>query len=79
MQGDQADRTMEALQILMGDRPDAAQIPSSQLFDALTEENIDRLRELYDAMPDGARTEFDSRYGRPWLRAAVTAGAQSGP
>jgi hypothetical protein len=36
-----------------------------QLFDDLTPERAARLRDLYDALPDGARAEFDKRYGRP--------------
>jgi hypothetical protein len=36
-----------------------------QLFDDLTPEREARLAELYDALPDGARTEYDKRYGRP--------------
>lgn len=36
-----------------------------QLFDDLTPERAARLGELYDALPDGARVEYDRRYGRP--------------
>lgn len=36
-----------------------------QLFDELSPERADRLGELYDALPDGARIEYDKRYGRP--------------
>jgi hypothetical protein len=36
-----------------------------QLFDELTPERAARLGELYDALPDGARVEYDNRYGRP--------------
>lgn len=35
-----------------------------QLFDDLTPERATRLGELYDALPDGARAEYDKRYGR---------------
>jgi hypothetical protein len=42
-------------------------MPSSweQLFDDLTPDRAARLGELYDVLPDGARTEYDRRYGRP--------------
>jgi predicted Zn-dependent peptidase len=36
-----------------------------QLFDDLTPERAARLGERYDALPDGARIEYDKRYGRP--------------
>ncbi|SRR6266566_430721 len=36
-----------------------------EMFDDLTPEQIARLCELYDALPDGARAEYDRRYGRP--------------
>lgn len=38
-----------------------------QLFDELTPEQVARLGDLYDAMPDPARAEYDRRYGRPDL------------
>lgn len=57
-------RRAEALGLLI-----ARQWPSpptwQQLFDDLTPERAGRLRELYDALPDGARAEYDKRYGRP--------------
>jgi hypothetical protein len=36
-----------------------------QLFEELTPERAARLGDLYDALPNGARTEYDKRYGRP--------------
>jgi hypothetical protein len=36
-----------------------------ELFDSLTPERAQLLEGLYDALPDGARAEWDSRYGRP--------------
>lgn len=36
-----------------------------EMFDDLTPERVTRLRELYDALPDGARAEYDRRYGHP--------------
>jgi hypothetical protein len=38
-----------------------------QLFDEVTPEVQVQLGELYDALPDGARAEYDRRYGRPDL------------
>lgn len=38
----------------------------AQLFEDLTPERAARLRDLYDALPDGARAEYDRRYGPPW-------------
>jgi hypothetical protein len=37
----------------------------SDLFNSLGPESASRLSGLYDAMPDGARAEYDCRYGRP--------------
>lgn len=58
------ERRAEAWDILM-----ARQWPSpptwEQLFDDLTPERAARLGDLYDALPDGARTEYNKRYGHP--------------
>ena len=67
IQGERDARTFEVLAILWGESPGAAQKSWSQLFDEVTEADVDWLRNLYDAMPDEARMEFDSRYGRPQL------------
>lgn len=37
----------------------------ADLFDSLQPGQVAELRGLYDAMPDGARAEYDRRYGRP--------------
>ena len=37
----------------------------AELFDHLTPERAAALEDLYDVLPDGARAEWDSRYGRP--------------
>ncbi len=37
----------------------------AQLFDDLTPDRAARLGELYDVLPDGARVEYDVRYGGP--------------
>ncbi len=63
---DHRDRTMEVWDVLLKRQWESP--PSwGQLFDELTEADIERLRNLYDAMPDGARYEFEARYGRPEL------------
>jgi len=36
-----------------------------QLFDELSESSIAQLGELYDALPEGAQTEYARRYGAP--------------
>ncbi|TFV49525.1 hypothetical protein [Blastococcus sp. TF02A-35] len=63
---DHRDRGMQVWDILLRRQWDS---PPSwiQLFDELEERHVDQLRELYDVLPDGARHEFDRRYGRPEL------------
>jgi hypothetical protein len=62
---DRRDRELEALKLLIGDRKltDATGWPD--LFDDLSPERALRLRDLYDALPRGARAEYDRRYGHP--------------
>jgi hypothetical protein len=36
-----------------------------QLFDELPESSLSQLGELYDALPEGAQTEYARRYGAP--------------
>jgi hypothetical protein len=67
LQAAHAARRAEALDILWRHLPAPAARPWPELFDSLTYEDVERLRELYPAMPDGARDEFDRRYGRPQL------------
>ncbi|WP_286690031.1 MULTISPECIES: hypothetical protein [unclassified Aeromicrobium] len=38
-----------------------------EVFDRLDDSHIARLRELYPAIPQGGRAEFDRRFGRPDL------------
>jgi hypothetical protein len=62
--GDYKDRQAEVWGVLI-----TRQRPSpptwEQLFDDLTPDRAVRLGELYDALPDGAHTEYDKRYWRP--------------
>ncbi len=61
---DQRKRKLQALHVLIGDRKlDGASW--ADLFDGLTPDRAARLRDLYDALPDGARAEYDRRYGYP--------------
>ena len=57
-------RRVEAWEVLIG-REWPAPPTWQEMFDELTPERAGRLRELYDALPDGARAEYDRRYGRP--------------
>ena len=61
---DQLDRQEEVWRIL-GAREWPSPPTWQQLLDDLTPERAARLRELYDALPDGARAEYDRRYGHP--------------
>jgi hypothetical protein len=65
LQADQSqlDRQEEVWRVL-GAREWPSPPTWGQLFDDLTPERA-RLGELYDALPDGARAEYDRRYGRP--------------
>ncbi len=62
---DQRERWLKAMQVLTGDRKLTEGTGWPDLFDDLTAERLEQLRELYDAMPDPARAEYDRRYGRP--------------
>lgn len=61
---DHRQRQIEAWEVLIG-RDWPAPPTWQEMFDELTLERADRLRELYDALPDGARAEYDRRYGHP--------------
>jgi len=57
-------RIVKAMELLLHRRWDSP--PTwEQLFDDVTPEIQAQLEDLYDAMPDGARVEYDRRYGRP--------------
>lgn len=61
----QRHRWLQPVKILTRNH-DLTDAPSwSGLFDDLTPESAAELRDLYDALPDGARAEYDRRYGRP--------------
>jgi hypothetical protein len=62
---DQRERCLDAMQVLIGDRQFSTPPTWAELFDGLTPERASQLRELYDALSDGARAEYDRRYGRP--------------
>jgi hypothetical protein len=57
-------RTIEAWGVLIA-RQWSSPPTWEQLFDDLTPDRAARLRDLYDALPDGARAEYDRRYGPP--------------
>jgi hypothetical protein len=52
------------VQILIGDRK-LGEVTWADLFNGLTPDRAEQLRDLYGALPDGARDEYDRRYGRP--------------
>jgi len=60
----QRDRQHRAWELLLTRGHDEP--PSwEQLFDELPESSIAQLGELYDALPEGAQTEYARRYGAP--------------
>jgi hypothetical protein len=61
---DYRDRRAEAWDVLIS-RQWSSPPTWEQLFDDFTPERAARLGELYDVLPDGARLEYDKRYGRP--------------
>ena len=61
---DDHQREFEAIKLLAGDRPLADATGWPDLFDGLTPERVAQLRDLYYALPEGARAEYDRRYGR---------------
>jgi hypothetical protein len=62
---DRRDRDFEVVKLLVGERmPDGA-TGWTDLFDALPLGRLPQLHGLYDALPDGARAEYDRRFGRP--------------
>jgi len=61
---DNHQREFEAIKLLAGDRPLADATGWPDLFDGLTPERVAQLRDLYNALPEGARAEYDRRYGR---------------
>jgi hypothetical protein len=61
----QRERFAEAMRVLIGDRKLQEDTTWQELFDSLTPDRAAVLQGLYDALPDGARAEWDDRYGRP--------------
>lgn len=59
------ERRLQAMQLVLGDRKFTTEPTWAELFDGLTPERAARLGDLYDALPDGARAEYDQRYGPP--------------
>lgn len=60
----QRDRQTRAWELLMTRGHDEP--PSWQsLFDELPDSSLGELAELYDALPEGAQTEYARRYGAP--------------
>jgi hypothetical protein len=62
---DQRDRWLRTVEILIGGRTFSSPPSWPERFDGLSPEGAAKLRDLYDAMSDGARAEYDRRYGRP--------------
>lgn len=65
---DNGRRRLEAWQVFI-DAGMNAQLKQTwgDLFDLLSDDQVTQLRDLYDVLEDGARIEFDARYGRPLL------------
>jgi hypothetical protein len=60
----QRERQTRAWELLLTRSHDDA--PSwAQLFDELPESSLAELGELYDALPEGAQTEYTRRFGTP--------------
>lgn len=64
-EADHRDREAEVWHVLIA-RQWSSPPSWEQLFDDLTPERAEQLRDLYDALPDAARAEFDKRFGPPW-------------
>jgi hypothetical protein len=61
---DQRERQTRAWELLLTRSHDEP--PSwSQLFDELPESSLAQLGDLYDALPEGAQTEYARRFGAP--------------
>jgi hypothetical protein len=58
---DHRERWLRTVEILIGDRKFSSPPSWPELFDGLSREGAAELRDLYDAMSDGARAEYDRR------------------
>jgi hypothetical protein len=63
-----AEPDFQAVKLLVGDRGLTGVTGWADLFDSLAPERAAQLGALYDALPDGARAEYDRRYGHPGSR-----------
>ena len=61
------DRESEVWETLVARKWERPPADWAELFDDLSPERASRLGELYDALPEGARQEYDRRYGKPEL------------
>lgn len=62
---DQRERFARAMEVLIDGRKFSKPPGWAELFDGLSPEVTSQLRDLYDALPDPGRAEYDRRYGRP--------------
>lgn len=62
---DHRERRLQAMNLLLGDRKFSTEPGWAELFDGLSPDDAARLRDLYDALPDGDRAEYDRRYQPP--------------
>jgi len=62
---DQPQRWLEGVKVLTARSDLSGGRSWADLFDSLGPEHAIQLRGLYDSMNDGARAEYDRRYGRP--------------
>jgi hypothetical protein len=60
---DHRTRWLRAMEVLIGGRKFTTEPTWAELFDGLSPEGASELRDFYDAFPDGARAEYDRRYG----------------
>lgn len=62
---DHRERWLRSMQVLFGDRKFDHDPTWAELFDGLSPEAASELRDLYDALSDGARAEYDRWHGAP--------------
>lgn len=59
------ERKVKAIWLLSGPGGLAGSPSWADLFDRLPAERLPLITDLYDDLPDGARAEYDRRYGQP--------------